>query len=133
MTKEAALCLLFCPALLTGTVLWSVVLSIYELGKSRTRVRKEKRQIPFLGRLLLIGYARRCEYHALAARRLCYLSWVYMLAILAGTALWLCGLEHALYLCAALKACILDIPINVYGFVMTKHGKSGGVVWKWEK
>lgn len=56
-----------------------------------------------------------------------------MLAILAGTARWLCGLEHALYLCAALKACILDIPINVYGFVMTKHGKSGGVVWKWEK
>lgn len=40
---------------------------------------------------------------------------------------------YALHLCAALKACILDIPINVYGFVMTKHGKSGGVVWKWEK
>lgn len=44
---------------------------------------------------------------------------------------------YALYLCAVLRACILDIPINVYGSVTTKPGKmaelyeNGGITaWK---
>lgn len=137
LSKEVSLCLLFCPACFTYIYLWSAVHHLFELGKSKTRIKKEKKMIPFTHKLLLIGYAERCEYHTVTAKRLCYIYWGYILITLVCIAVWVLSMmfpaaEKLLSICVLVKVLILDIPVNTYGFIMTKHDKKrGGSTWVW--
>ena len=73
LSRELLLCLLFGPIVFTSIFLWSAVYHLFELGKSKTRIKKEKKTISLLNKLLLIGYAERCENHNSIAKRLCYI------------------------------------------------------------
>lgn len=43
------------------------------------------------------------------------------------------GRPGAFSVIVLLKLLLLDIPVNVFSFLMTKHAKSGGVTWRWTK
>ena len=119
------------------SILRSAILHIYELGKSKTALKKTGRIIPFYRKILLTHYARDCTHYTRPAKCLIFVYWTYL------------GWEAVCVLCWALsgafpsvggvlnilvliKAALLDIPIILFFFLMTKHGKNGGVTWKWE-
>lgn len=137
LSGEVLLCLLFCPAVFTSIFLWSAVYHLFELGKSKTRIKKEKNTISIFKKILLIGYAERCEYHTSTARRLCYIFWGYALIIFVCIVFWILSIiipeaEEFFSICVLVKVLALDIPVNTYSFIMTKHNKSsGGSTWVW--
>lgn len=137
LSKEVLLCLLFCPIFFTYIYLWSAVHHLFELGKSKTRIKKDKKMIPITKKILLIGYVERCEYHAITAKRFCYIYWGYILITLVCIVFWLLSIlfptvEEFFSICVLAKVFIFDIPVNVYSFIMTKHDKkNGGTTWVW--
>lgn len=40
--------------------------------------------------------------------------------------------QDILIVCVYIKLIVLDIPVDLFGLVMTKRGKHGGVTWRWE-
>ena len=132
------LLLLIFPAAFTEVYLVTAVLSLYAIGKSKTKRRKERGEIPRREKLFLLGYAKRCKTGEHAAKRFCYVHLIYWAFLLAGLVLavfsrifpavlpWFFG-------AVVCKLALLDAPICIYGFVMTKHGKHGGCVWRWEE
>lgn len=137
LSREVLLCLLFCPVVFTSIFLWSAVYHLFELGKSKTRIKKEKKTISIFKKKLLIGYAERCEYHTSTARRLCYIFWGYALITFVCIVFWILSIiipeaEEFFSICVLVKVLALDIPVNTYSFIMTKHNKSsGGSTWVW--
>ena len=137
LSREVLLCLLFCPVVFTSIFLWSAVYHLFELGKSKTRIKKEKKTISILKKLLLIGYAERCEYNTSTARRLCYIFWGYALITFVCIVFWILSIiipeaEEFFSICVLAKVLVLDIPVNTYSIIMTKHNKtSGGSTWVW--
>ena len=137
ISREILLVLLFCPVVFTSIFLWSAVYHLFELGKSKTRLKKEKKAISILLKLLLIGYAERCEYHTSIAKKLCYIYWGYALIIFVCIVFWILSMiipevEEFFKICVLAKVIVLDIPLNAYGFFMTKHNKTnGGITWVW--
>lgn len=137
LSRDVLFCLLFCPNLFTSIFLWSAVHDLFELGKSKTRVRKEKKTISKLKRIMLIGYAERCKSRVSIAKRLCYIYWIYALITFIGIVFSILSImipeaEELFLICVLAKVFVLDIPVNVYSFIMTKHNKtSGGVTWVW--
>lgn len=61
MDRLLCLLLLIFPAVFTEVYLVTAVLSLYAIGKSKTKRRKERGEIPRREKLLLIGYAKRCK------------------------------------------------------------------------
>ena len=137
MKQAGCVVLLLIPAFFTGTWLLTAVHHLFELGENKTRIKKEHSQLPAWKRFLLIGYAEGCEYHSDVAKRLCYLFWAYALVALVCMTLLLLSLvlpqvQDILIVCVYIKLIVLDIPVDLFGFVMTKRGKHGGVTWRWE-
>ena len=137
LSEEVLICLLFCPVLLTSAFLWSAIHHLFELGKSKTRIIKDKQEITFVRKLLLIGYAEKCKHYTSKAKKLCYICWGYALVILVGFILWLLSRMSPVFtevfsLCVYVKIVLLDVPINIYSFIMTRHDKTrGGITWAW--
>ena len=137
LSREALLCFLFCPAAFSIYYLWDAVHHLFTLGKSKTKIKKENLLIPLYKKILLVGYAKRCEYHISVAKYLCYVYWGYLLITLVCTAFWMLSIidssvEEVFSLCVLAKVFIFDIPVNIYSFIMTKHDKKhGGVTWVW--
>lgn len=137
LSWDVLLCLLFCPNLFTSIYLWSAVHHLFGLGKSKTRIKKEKKTISIFNKLLLIGYAERCEYHTATAKRLCYIYWGYALITFVCIVFGILSriipeAEEFFSICVLVKVFGLDIPVNTYSFIMTKHNKtSGGITWVW--
>jgi len=121
----------------THIILRSAVNHIYALGRSSTYLKKHRRDIPFVRRILLTGYEENCKYYAVQARRLRKIYWIstgYQLICILCWALSgvLSPAADVLPYLISIKVVLLDIPLLVFFFVMTKHGKNGGVTWKWE-
>lgn len=137
LSREVLLCLLFSPVVFTNIFLWSAVYHLFELGKSKTRIKKEKKTISIIKKLLLIGYAERCEYHTSIAKRLCCIYWGYALITFGCIVFWILSIiipeaEEFFLICVLAKVLLLDIPVNTYSIIMTKHNKtSGGSTWVW--
>lgn len=115
----------------------SAVLHLFELGKSRTFLKKEKTLIPLKQKILLVGYAQRCKHYISTARRLLYLYWfgngLYLLCVLCWTASWF--IREASFVLPwflLAKLVLFDTPSVFFFLAMTKHGKRGGVDWRWE-
>lgn len=131
------LCILFCPTVFTLIYLLGSVYHIYALGKSKTKIKKEKKLIPFYKKVLLLGYPESCKYHMKTAKKLCYAYWIYLLVCFLCLALFFISRCHAAIYSVFSKSVFvklfaLDIPINLYGFIMTKHDKvNGGSTWVW--
>lgn len=139
LSRVDQLLLLFCPAIFTFICLWGAVQHLFELGKSKTGIKKERKSISPLKKLLLIGYAEKSKYHTAKAKRFCCVYWGYVMIMLVCIVLWLLSalLPAAgkfTSICVLAKLVVFDIPVNIYGFVMTKHdSKHGGVTWVWTK
>ena len=139
MDKASLICLLFCPAFFSLIHLWLAVNHLFELGKSKTKVRKEKKGLVLWKKLLLIEYAKNCKYYSTTAKRLSNIYWLYIFIVFCGATLlfistFLPMIETVLTIFVISKVIVLDIPINIYSLIMTKHNKrGGGVVWRWEK
>lgn len=137
LSREVLLCLLFSPVVFTSIYLWGSVHHLFALGKSKTRIKKDKKTISLKKKLLLIGYAERCEYHTSTAKRLSYIYWGYFSVTFVCIILWILSMiipvvEELFSICVLIKVFVFDIPVNIYGFIMTKHDKvNGGVTWVW--
>lgn len=135
---EGILAVLLISLLYNQFIFRSAALHIFEIGKSRTFLKKEKARIPLKQKILLIGYVERCKYYVPTARRLMYAYWLgdgmVLLCLLCWMASRFWGAANLVlpYVMSA-KVILFDIPTLVFLFVMTKHGKNGGVVWRWEK
>lgn len=131
------ICLLFIIPIFTATILRSAIVHIFELGKSKTHIKKATKEISLFDRMLLFGYVEHCKHYTCQARNLRYIYWLYLLFQLFSVALWLFSFLVSSWLTILqyvliFRALILDFPIWALFFIMTKHGKNGGVTWKWE-
>lgn len=123
----------------TVTILHSATDSLFELGKSKTKIKKLKKGLPFYKKVLLLGYVEQTERYIRLAN---ILRWTYWLTLVLQVFAIVCsllslvfptllpGLEVAL----VIRACILDVPVLIFLFVMTKHGRRKGELskWRWE-
>ena len=137
INTEAIICLTFCPAFFTCICLWTAIHHLFELGKSKSRIRKIKNSIPFFRRIMLVGYVEKCEYNISTAKRLYYLSLGYVFAMLVCIVLLIIStidpqVFKVFSIFVYVKVFVLDIPVNIYGLVMTRPDKKrGGVTWVW--
>ena len=129
--------LLFCPSFFSLSSLWLAYHSFYSLKKSKTMLKKMGRNIKLWQKLILLypikansPYYRKAKI----VRNIYYLLLIVLLLCLA--VLVLTGTfsmdSSILRYCVMFKVVALDLPIAIISLIMTKHGKNGGRVWKWE-
>lgn len=137
LSNDSIICLLFLLPFFTQFILYSAVCHIHDLGKSKTFQKKEKQTISLFKRIFLIGYVERCKYYVAQAKRLrtfyqigianqiiCFLCWAFSLLFPVA--------DTFLYFLVCARVLTFDIPVFLFFLLMTKHGKNGGVTWKWE-
>ncbi len=138
MNVDTIAVFLFFPSLASLFHLWMAVHSLYAIGKSKTNLKKIGKSIKLWSKfLLLYPLEPKLSHHrkAIILRRLYYfvlIAFLICIFLLIFTMLFppvIC----ALFYCVALKLIVLDIPIGITAFIMSKHGKNGGVVWRWEE
>lgn len=134
---EVRLCVLLIISFFTQLILGTAVCHIHDLGKSKTFLKKHRRDRPLWKRVLLIGYAQECKYYAPQAYGLTIAYWIGFAWSVVCILCWVlsgvfgpvsCVLRVLVYG----KGIFFDIPAFAFFFLMTKHGKNGGVTWKWE-
>jgi len=129
--------LLFLIPVFTITILRAAVLHLFELGKSKSRCKKIVREMTIISKLMLFGYVEACDSHAKTAKRLRLAYWVSFILLAVPAVFFLCSLVFPsmtaiLKFIFFIRLILLDFPVLLLFFVMTKHGKNGGVTWKWE-
>ena len=135
---ERMLVLLFAPIAFTAVFICDAVHHLYSLGKSKTRIAKERNSIPAFKKFILLGYVEKCNYHVSTAKKLCVVWWGYLLITLTCVLLFVLSAAIAkgsflFYVCVFIKVFVFDVPINIYGLLMTRHSKKGGIEWVWTK
>lgn len=135
---DAVLALLLLP-IFTLTILHSATVSLFELGKSKTRSKKLKKGLPFCKKFLLLGYVEQTEHFVRLAN---ILRWAYWLTLVFQVFAIVCSLLSLVFpvllpglkVALVIRACILDVPALIFLFVMTKHGRRKGELskWRWE-
>ena len=131
------ICSLLLFPIYTHIIYRSAIHHIYELGKSKTFLKKEKASLPFGKKLSLGAYVENCKHHSSIAKRLVIVYWIQVLFHLLCVLVWATSLCWTLarimlpYL-VLMKSVLFDLPTILFFFLMTKHGKNGGVTWKWE-
>lgn len=119
------------------TWLFGAIRHIYELGKSNTRQKKDKNEIPIVKKFLLSGYVERCKYHRKKAEIFQKIYLVYISITIAASIFFILQLvlPDIKTVTAALvysRIILMDLPINLlFFFFFTKHGKNGGITYKW--
>lgn len=129
--------LLFLIPVFTIAILRAAVLHLFQLGKSKSRCKKIVREMTIISRLMLFGYVEACDSHVTTAKwfRLAYRVSFILLAV--SAVLCLCSLVLStltviLKYIFFIRLILLDFPVLLLFFGMTKHGKNGGVTWKWD-
>ncbi len=119
--------------------LQDAIISIFYLGKSKTRKKKDIGKYTFLQRICLKHIRQRMNEnvrYAKTIKKLLVWRQAYILIEAISVfiiALYILGiLTDTVYCIIILKTIVADVPIIAYMFLMTKHGKHGGVVWRWE-
>ena len=131
------ICSLLLFPIYTHIIYRSAIHHIYELGKSKTFLKKEKASLPFGKKLSLGAYVENCKHHSSIAKRLVIVYWIQVLFHLLCVLVWATSLFWTLarimlpYL-VLMKSVLFDLPTILFFFLMTTHGKNGGVTWKWE-
>lgn len=137
MSNDGYVFLLFLIPIFTITILRSGVLHLFELGKSKSRCKKIIREMTIISRLMLFGYVEACDSHATTAKWLRLAYWASFILIAVSAVLFLCSLVLSsmtviLKYIFFIRLILLDFPVLLLFFVMTKHGKNGGVTWTWD-
>lgn len=137
-SRSNSIVLLICPCFITLTFVVTAILHLFELGKSKTRVKKETKAIPFFKKLSLKGYVDRCEHHRKLAARIRSFYIVYQFVVVVGLAVFLISsfitaLAQVANCFGIVKFLTMDCPFIIFSIVNTKYNKKhGGVIWKWE-
>ena len=137
ISNDGYVFLLFLIPVFTITILRSAVFHLFELGKSKSRCKKIVREMTIMSRLMLFGYVEVCDHHARTAKHLRLAYWLSFILLAVSAVLFLCSLvfptmTSILKYLFFLRLILLDFPVLLLFFVMTKHDKNGGVTWKWE-
>lgn len=137
ISNDGYVFLLFLIPVFTITILRSAVLHLFELGKSKSRCKKIVREMTIMSSLMLFGYVEVCDHHARTAKHLRLAYWLSFILLAVSAVLFLCSLvfptmTSILKYLFFLRLILLDFPVLLLFFVMTKHDKNGGVTWKWE-
>lgn len=137
-SRSGSIVLLICPCFITLTFVITAVLHLFELGKSKTRVKKESNAIPIVKKLSLKGYVDKCEHHQNLAFRIRSFYIVYLFVVIVGVAVFLLSyfvttLARAANCFGIIKFLTMDSPFIIFSISNTKHdSRHGGVVWKWD-
>ena len=128
---------LFFPSLVSLFSLWSAYHSIYRIKKSKTTLKKLGKSIKLCHKLLLrypLDFESPHWRKAIILQRLYYLILIIFLVCILLFAITILFPPAIIVLCCcvATKFIALDVPVGVFSFFATKHGKNGGVVWVWE-
>jgi hypothetical protein len=89
---ESLLILIIIPFLICHISIRFAIISIYELGKSKSYLKKEKHQISFLSKLLLYAFVVRCKRQKRLACKFYCFNLIYTLITLLCIALWILSL-----------------------------------------
>ena len=138
-TPENLIIVIF-PFLFCHLSLRFAIISIYELGKSKSFLKKEKCQLSFLSKLFLYGFVARCKQKKKLAYVFYYFNLMYSLIAFICIVLWMLSLlwlnlKPIAIICTITKAFIFEVPYVVYFFINTKNDRRrgrGGVIWRWE-
>lgn len=135
--KDSIITIFLVLPIFTQFILRSAVCHIHDLGKSKTFRKKGHRSLSLFQKVLLIGYAEDCKYYTSQAKKLRIAYWVGIFYPIVAVVCWILSSAFplAVYVLQGLlyvKVVLFDIPVFVFFFLMTKHGKNGGVTWKWE-
>lgn len=136
LSNDSILCLMLIPVF-TISILRTAVAHLFALGKSKSRCKKLRKSFSLCDKVFLLGFAEETQYHAETARRLRMAYWAalflfVLFGILCILLLWYPEIRGILSYLLAGRFLLLDIPIWILFFIRTKHGKNGGVVWKWD-
>lgn len=137
-SREGSVILLLCPSIFTVIDIRIAILHLFELGKSKTRIKKITKSMPFIEKVNLKGYVERCEFHRKAAVRIRKFYLIYLLVLISGLAVMLLSLIVAPLRQIAdywggIKFLCLDVPFTLFSMFMPEHDrKHGGVTWKWK-
>lgn len=124
-------------------ILSTAILHIFSLGKSKNTLKKIRNKYSLPQRIILLHVKenKNCKCHQTALKRLLIIWDIYITIFLLCAVLCVIILilgpkyyEIAFLWCVKVKAYIIDIPIVIYFFIMTKHDKKhGGITWRWEQ
>lgn len=137
-SRSGSIVLLLCPSFITLTFIITAIRHLFELGKSKTCVKKVSRSIPIFEKLSLKGYIDRCEYHQTVAIRIRGFYLVYLFVLIVGLVFFLLStlvtdIVQVANCFGIVKFLTMDIPFGLFSFFKTKHDlKHGGVTWKWD-
>lgn len=138
-SRDALICFMFFPNFFTIFTMFNLMHSLFSMGKSKTRAKKERRSIMFCKKVLMCGYADRVECYPRFAKMLCYTYWAYISWWILGIIMLLLSpilsvVERILGYWILMKVFIFDIPFALFVFVMTDYSKKDGrIKWRWEK
>ena len=122
-------------------ILQSTITHIFYLGKSKSAVKKLRKQYSFFKRLRLCPVKDGkgdCIRHKKALHVFLQLRNIYIGIFCLTVLIHLLSLMHILSVeiwdqCIKLKWCTTDVAVFVYAFITTKHDKKhGGCTWRWE-
>lgn len=138
MKSDLVLALLLLP-MFTVPILYSAMVSLFELGKSKTRIKKLKNGLPLYKKILLLGYVEQTGRYIFLAN---VLHWAYWLTLGLQVFAIICSLLSLIFpvllpglkVALVIRACTLDGPALIFLFVMTNHGRRKGELskWRWE-
>lgn len=137
LDSDGIICVLFLLPIFTQFILWSAVCHIHDLGKSKTSRKKSRQNFSLIKKVLLVGYVEDCKYYADRANKLRFFYWVGIVYLTFSILCWILSsfipqVTFVLQGLVSIKVILFDVPVFIFFFLMTKHGKNGGVTWKWE-
>lgn len=127
------------PSLLSIMHLVLSVQHLYCLGKSNTKLKKNKKQGNVWQRITLQFYFERCEYHIKVAKKLCIIYRGYLILEVLFIIAWFLAeililVQPFVLFFFHIRTLAFDIPLGFHFFVMTKHDKiHGGITYRWKK
>lgn len=137
LDNNGMICVLLLLTIFTQFILRSALWHIHDLGRSRTYRKKNRRKFSLREKTFLIGYVEECKYYRDQAKKLriaCLADFIYsIISIL----FWILSsfIPLAGFVLRGLvfvKVILFGIPVFIFFFIMTEHGKNGGVTWRWE-
>lgn len=138
INKAGIVCTYFFLSTISIVFLWTAGYSMSVFGKSKTRIKKINKNIAIYKKLLLLYPAEASSEKLQKQRTAQRIYWLYLLVFFLGLIIMIISFcwsqvdKLFIYVTYA-KLFLVDVSVWLYSFIMTKHGRNGGVVWRWEE
>ena len=130
MSRNTGALLLLLLLSFSGFVtLGDAVHSLVYLRRSKSKIRKDDKLIPWYKKLLLTGYWMKWKHHDKLARALCISYWCLIAIVLIGVILYTLSLffplfENIFWYFAIGEICIIDLSGIAFGLLTRGHDKN---------